>query len=322
MSNLYPLEKSPLYRIRNRKKLAVLLGLPEEYFCISHEYQYKCFTKPKPGGGERHFAIPPEELKEIQKRLCKLLFRIETLAWVISGKKHHSYITNAERHIESPFVKTMDISQFYDSVQRGKIYALFRDIFQMENDICWLMTELVTYNGVLPTGSPTSQLVVYWTYSKMFEQIRKIALQNNCVFTLYVDDMTFSSMIPIPKKLREDVAVLLKKNGLSAKLKKDHYYQSDVFKMVTGVGIYNGKLKIPNSKKKQILDKYKECKATHNIYEIEKLNGMLCSLRQIDSNVFPEIYNFIKHFDKELKEMAKNRYYRNRKRKIYSCIKN
>ena len=104
---------------------------------------------------------------------------------------------------------------------------------------------------------------------------------------------------------------------MKAKIKKDHYYQPDAFKVVTGVGIYNGELKILNSKKKQILDKYKECKATHNLYEIEKLNGMLCSLRQIDSDIFPEIYNFIKHFDKELKELSRNRYYRNRRKKRY-----
>lgn len=267
MNKIYPLEKSPLYKIRNRKKLAILLGLPEEYFCISHEYQYNCFSKPKPTGGERHFTVPPKELMVIQKRLCRLLARIETPEWVISGKKYHSYITNAQRHIKSSFVKTMDISQFYDSVQRGKIYALFKNLFQMENDICWLMTELVTYNGTLPTGSPTSQLIVYWAYSKMFEQIKEIA-----------------------------------------------------FKVVTGVGIYNGELKILNSKKKQILDKYKECKAARNLYEIEKLNGMLCSLRQIDSDIFPEIYNFIKHFDKELKELSRNRYYRNGGVRCYTKV--
>lgn len=34
MSKMYPIEKSPLYRMRNRRKLAVLLGLPKEYFHI------------------------------------------------------------------------------------------------------------------------------------------------------------------------------------------------------------------------------------------------------------------------------------------------
>ena len=77
MNKIYPLEKSPLYKIRNRKKLAILLGLPEEYFCISHEYQYNCFSKPKPTGGERHFTVPPKELMVIQKRLCRLLAIIE-----------------------------------------------------------------------------------------------------------------------------------------------------------------------------------------------------------------------------------------------------
>lgn len=320
MNKVYPLENSPLYGMRNRTKLALLLGLDKNYFSKTHKYTYNCFSRSKPNGGERHFTEPLGELKIIQKRINKLLSRIETPNWVISGKKQHSYVTNAQRHSGNMFVKTMDISQFYDSVQKGKVYKLFKDTFKIEKDICWLMTELVTYKGILPTGSPTSQLIVYWTYSNMFEEIRIIALENKCKFTLYVDDMTFSSMQPISKKLREEVAKMLKKNDLKAKSKKDHYYQSDVFKVVTGVGIQNGELKVSNGKKKQILDKYKECKASRNLYEIEKLKGMLCSLRQIEAGIFPEIDNFVRHFDDELKVLSKNRYYR-KKRKKYEMSK-
>ena len=65
--------------MRNRRKLAVLLGLPQNYFSNKREYKYCEFSKPKPNGdGERHFTVPSEELKLIQKALCRLLTRIET----------------------------------------------------------------------------------------------------------------------------------------------------------------------------------------------------------------------------------------------------
>lgn len=305
---------SPLYRMRNRRKLAELLGLPKDYFVYDHEQIYTRFSKPKPNGdGVRKYTVPQGDLKLIQKRICRLFARIETPDWVMSGKKYRSYITNAQKHVESSFVKTMDISQFYDSVQKGYIYRMFKDIFMMADDISWIMTDLVTYEEGLPTGSPTSQLIIFWTYSKMFRMINDIALKYNCLFTLYVDDMTFSANAIIPGELRDEVTILLKQNGLRAKVKKDHYYQKNVFKMITGVGISNGQMVVPNNKRKQIMEQYRKCKEDHNISDIEKLRGMLCAVRQIEPEIFPEINNYLKHFKFELSEYARNRYYRNQR---------
>lgn len=316
MSKTYQIEKSPLYRMRNRRKLAILLGLPEKYFSNIQQHEYYEFSKPKPNGdGERHFTVPAEELKLVQKVLCRLLTRIETPEWVMSGKKHCSYITNAERHIEKQFVKTMDISQFYDSVQKKRIYKMFKDTFKMAEDISWIMTDLVTYKGVLPTGSPSSQLIVYWTYSNMFAEINRIATDKGFVFTLYVDDMTFSSQYPISQELRDAVAEQLKQNDLKAKNSKDHYYQAKTLKVVTGVGLKDGEKVVLNRKRKAILEQYQKCKATRNIYDIEKLNGMLCSQRQIEKDIFPEIANFVKRFENELKIMVRNRFYKNRRKR-------
>lgn len=316
MSKTYSLEKSPLYRLRNRRKLAEYLDLPTDYFTKSHDYKYNEFSKPKPNGdGERHFTEPLEDLKIIQKKICKLLKRIETPEWVMSGKKSCSYITNSETHLQYKFIKTMDISKFYDSAQRSKIYKMFIQTFKMEHDIAWIMTELVTYNGVLPTGSPSSQLIVYWTYSAMFSKINKIAEEKECHFSLYVDDMTFSSNKPISSKLRGDVGALLRKHGLRAKKQKDHYYQTKDFKVVTGVGIQYGKKIVPNDKRQKIIKLFAKCKENYNINEVEKLSGTLCSLRQIEPDIFPEIYNYVLHYDKELKELSKVRFYKSRREK-------
>ena len=314
MSKAYPIERSPLYRMRNRSKLAELLCLPKDYFTHGHEHIYTKFSRPKPNGdGVRKFTVPQGELEIIQKRVYRLLSRIETPDWVMSGKKHRSYITNAKKHVESSFVKTMDISQFYDSVQKGYIYKMFNDTFMMADDIAWIMTDLVTCEEALPTGSPTSQLIIYWTYSKMFDLINNIALKYNCLFTLYVDDMTFSANIPISKELRDEVAAVLKKNGLKAKAKKDHYYQTNAFKVITGVGISKKQMAVPNNKRKKVLDQYKKCKGNHNLSDIEKLRGMLCAVRQIEPEIFPEVHNFVKHYNSELAKYARNRYYKNQR---------
>lgn len=316
MSKIYALEQSPLYRMRNKKKLANLLGISTNYLTQGHSQDYYKFSRPKPNGdGIRHFTVPSDELKYVLKKLCKLLSRIQTPDWVISGKKNHSYITNAEKHIENTFVKTMDISKFYDSAQRKYVYRMFKETFKMAEDIAWLMTELVMYEDMLPTGSPSSQLIIYWAYRDMFNEINQIATERACVFTLYVDDMTFSSKTPITKELRQEVCSQLKKYGLIAKSKKDHYYQGDTVKVITGVGINHGHKVVLNNKRKRILEQFEKCKASKNICDIEKLNGMLCALRQIEPEIFPEIYSYIKHYDSELKLRTRNRFFRYRRKR-------
>ena len=110
--------------MRNRRKLARVLKLDEKYFKQNHTYKYNHFSEPKPNGtGTRNFTVPEKELKSIQKRICKLMSRIETPEWVISGKKKHSYISNARNHCRNYNVKTMDISQFYDSAKRKYVYS-------------------------------------------------------------------------------------------------------------------------------------------------------------------------------------------------------
>ncbi len=308
MSKSYKLCNSPLYRMRNRRKLALLLELPANYFTKDHVYKYYQYYIPKSNGdGERQITIPLGELKKIQKRIFRLLERIETPYWVMAGKKKTSYINNACFHEQNQFVQTMDISRFYDSVTRSRVFKMFLNIFKMSTDISWIMTDLVIHDNALPTGSSSSQLVAFWAYSEMFTEIHNVAEEKQCLFTLYVDDMTFSSSRPISKDLCTKVAVILKKNGLRLKLEKRHYYQSNKLKIVTGVGIKNGEKVLLNRSRERILTLYGECKCTQDIKEIERLKGMMYAARQVEADIFPEVWNFVKHYDKDLKAIRKVR---------------
>ena len=180
----------------------------------------------------------------------------------------------------------MDIAQFYDSVNRNRVYNLFRDYFCMAEDIATIMTDLVMDGEKLPTGSPSSQLIAFWSYREMFEEIYAIANQYKCLFTLYVDNMAFSSKQPIPYSLREEVAGVLHKYGLDAKRHKDRYYKSNDYKIITGFGFKNGVALAPNCKKREILDICRKLQSGEDNVNIASLNGKITAVRQNQPGLF------------------------------------
>lgn len=43
---------------------------------------------------------------------------------------------------------------------------------------------------------------------------------------------------------------------------------------------------------------------------------MTCSARQIEPDIFPEIYTYVRQFDGELKELSRNRFYAMKRRHV------
>lgn len=309
MNRTYSLEKSPLYRMRNKAKLAKLLCLSDKHFRVFRVYGYNEFSKPKPdGSGRRYFMDPKEELKKIQKKICGLMGRIEVPKWVKSAQKGESYITNCKAHINSNYVLTMDISKFYDNASKKYVYKLFDATFKMEKNISAIMVNLLMNGEKFPTGGPASQIVIFWAYREMFYEIEKLARTYDCKFTLYVDDMTFSAKNAIPNKLQIDVIKILNRYGLSVKKEKSCYYQPGKFVKITGCGINGkGEVKVPNFKRKKLVNQFILCKKSKDIKEIERLKGMLCAVRQIEPDIFPSIKLFLDGYSSELKEYARAR---------------
>lgn len=101
----------------------------------------------------------------------------------------------------------------------------------------------------MPTGCPTSQIIAYYAYEDMFEEVNCITKQNNCVFTLYVDDMTFSSFLPFDLyKICDTVNSVLRKYGHRLKVSKTKYCSQKDFKLITGVAVTpDNKLKTSNN---------------------------------------------------------------------------
>ena len=316
MNKIYDIEKSPLYKLSNKRKLEKLLKIEKYYFDKKHNYEYSSFQKPKKGGGKRTITNPIGELKELQKYIFKYLNRIKRLEWLVSGAKGKSSVDNAKVHKENFFVATLDIKKFYDSTKSKYVYKFLKNKLKVSDDIACLLLELLTDGGKIPTGTPCSQLLAYFAYEDIFNEINNECAKRNMKFTLYVDDMTISSKESINKRIINIVETILIKSDLSIKRCKTVLYGKIRNKTITGV-IQNKKneLKLENSKRQEILKLYIELTKKVDMEKMLKLKGLLNYARQIENNIFPTIYEFIEKYKNEIKEFnrKKRKYYKKKR---------
>jgi hypothetical protein len=177
---------------------------------------------------KRQITAPKYALKCVQRRILNLIQYIERPEWVIAGTKEKCYIDNGKFHLNSNYVLTVDIKKFNDNCQREYVYRFFRDKMLNSPDVAKILTDIVTYEKGIPTGCPTSQLIAYYAYEDMFAGIKKIADNHGCLFSLYVDDMTFSSENPFDTNtLKRKVDIELRRYHHKPKYKKIKYYSKN-----------------------------------------------------------------------------------------------
>jgi len=301
----YPLEKSPLYKLSNLRKIERIIGLNKyELDKISKHITYNVFNIKKKDGRDRPVAAPNPYLKKIQRSLYNLLSRIEKPDWLISGTKGKCYIDNAKFHQtnQSQYALTLDIKDFYPNCTRKNVFMFLSGTMKMSDDVAGTLADILTYNSGIPVGSPASQLLAFFAYKGMFEGLSSLAYRYGCVFTVYVDDLAFSSKTPFnTKALINDVVFILKINGHSIKRCKKRYYSKNEDKLFTGVVLVsdnsitvpnNLRLKIKNDKD-QLID-FAEMPKQDKEKLKRRLQGRIVSARNIDSTVYPELIRAVK----------------------------
>ena len=298
----YEINQCALYKCSNKKRLEHLLLLKENELKQIKEYvRYYNFSTPKKDGSPRKITAPCDKLKRIQRRILRLLSPIKRPDWLISGERGKSYIDNGKSHIDSKYFLAMDIKSFYPNCQREYVFRFFTDVLYTAPDIAKILTDIITYNGGIPTGCPTSQLIAYYAYENMFKEIYEIALKYHCKFTLYVDDMTFSSNFPFnPKKLEQEIDIQLRRYKHKPKYSKVKYYPANTFKLVTGTTVSpDNQLLVTNNLRQKIVVNFKELKKNHGLSEddrkkkIDSLKGQIQAARNVNEMIFPEINRLI-----------------------------
>ncbi|BFI95979.1 MAG: hypothetical protein RSP_14890 [Rhodanobacter sp.] len=197
----YAIHNSPLYKLSSRKRMLTILKMTaEESAFIRRKRVYNHFETEDKYKSElpalkhkaRQIQSPETVLKRVQTRLANLLGRIELPDYLHSARKGCSYKSNARAHAFGHSVARIDIKKFYERVHVSYIQKYFLDDLKCSRDIAHRLTELVSYDRRLPTGSPASPIMSFLAYRSMFDELHVLATSMGLTMTVYVDDVVVS----------------------------------------------------------------------------------------------------------------------------------
>lgn len=249
---MYPAHKSSLFRLRGKNKFEKLFNIKlEDVELIANIENYRVWTNPK----GREIQEPIGKVKKFHESLNAFLCRIEPPNY-LKSKKGSSHIDNALSHAsesDKNLIKT-DISKFFSSVTKKDVACLFLYEFECSKDIAHAIAELCCYkNAFLPTGSCLSQRLAFMAKRAMFDEIFKLAQTENCVLTVYVDDITVSGD-RATKEMLANIRQIIRVNNLKTSNKKSLTYAASTAKQVTGMILKNNSCALPNKHHKEIFE--------------------------------------------------------------------
>jgi RNA-directed DNA polymerase len=211
-----------LRNITTRHELAALLGVRSSILTYviyksSRSARYTSFTIPKKNGGSRTILAPSEQLKFLQSRLSNLLQ--DCIAEINKSKqadgkfkstlshgfvRDRSIITNAMMHLNKKNVLNIDLINFFDSFNFGRVRGFFiaNNNFNLHHDIATVIAQIACHDNKLPQGSPCSPVITNLITHSLDIRLATLAKKNSCVYSRYADDITISSReVDFPSKI-------------------------------------------------------------------------------------------------------------------------
>jgi RNA-directed DNA polymerase len=168
--------------------------------------KYTSFEIPKKSGGARTINAPHPTLKAVQRVLSNDLLTIEqkleekrikkTNCILAHGfKKKLSIVTNGENHRKRRFVFNIDLKDFFPSINFGRVrgYFIKNEDFRLKLAVATLLAQIACHDNQLPQGSPCSPVISNLIAAVLDIRLNQLARENNCTYSRYADDITFST---------------------------------------------------------------------------------------------------------------------------------
>lgn len=238
-----------LRAVRTKPQLALLLGVKASaltylLYVLKPASQYSSFDIPKKSGGVRTINAPSERLKLVQSSLSKLLQdcieeinkakppraprgrfaktekkagskRAKHVEYVFTSTLSHGFvrkrsiITNALMHLNKKYVLNVDVKDFFDSFNFGRVRGFFisNNNFRLDPGIATVIAQIACYDNKLPQGSPCSPVITNLITHGLDIRLAALAKKNSCTYSRYADDITFSTRERLfPSNIVKEVA--------------------------------------------------------------------------------------------------------------------
>lgn len=282
--NRYPLNQSPFYKMKTRKKLASLLGIDSatlKRLANSADELYREFETPKKSGGKRGVESPSDGLKTVQGKIATKLSRIEPPDYLFCPVKGRCYVRNAARHMGQRVVRCLDVRKYFPSTSFERVLWFFRSIMLCDEDIAWHLAKIATYRGHLPTGSPLSPIMAYFAHYDVWEAINVICKEQSYTLTIYIDDVTISGE-RVSAKVVWSIKNAIHRSGL-------RYHKEKVYidrpAEITGIIINGNYMLVPNRQHQKLHKAKKDLRnavgSTQMKTQREKVLGLNSQVAQV-----------------------------------------
>lgn len=215
----------------------------------------------------RRILIPSFDLKTIQRRLLdEFLYEVRPHSAAYAFQAGRSILENAKQHHKCKYMFKTDISNFFYSISDQSIRrCLNARIPNLLPESLSNIIDMITLDGALPQGAPTSPHISNLIMTEFDEVIDRKARDNSAVYTRYADDITVSSDSDIVVEgMSSYVSSQLRKFGFSQNHGKTKIYCIKDRKIVTGLDVSSDLIRPKKSFRKKT----------------ENLNRIFCSYQR------------------------------------------
>lgn len=300
--------------LKNRSDLADFLNIKKStlsyiLYIKPKETLYSTFEVPKKNGGNRLISSPCDELKYIQKRLAVKLtdYRctISKNNKISHGfEKERSIMTNSASHIRKKFVLNVDLKNYFESFNFGRVRGYFykNKNFNLPIEVATLLAQLTCYNGSLPQGAPTSPVITNLISTILDVRLLDLVKKYKLNYTRYADDLTFSTndkyFLTFQSDFLEELEKIILKTGFELNPKKTRLMFNNSQQKVTGL-VVNQKVNVDTNyylKTRAMANNLYQngsffVESLENKESIHRLEGRFNYLNQVNNYLSKDIKN-------------------------------
>lgn len=273
----------------------------------SPKIYYRTFNLRKKSGGLRPILAPRKFIKTIQYWIKDhILNRLKVHSSCYSYRSGVSIKDNAINHVRKKFVASIDISDYFGSINKKMI----KDCFyrnSIPEHVINTISGLVTYNDALPQGAPTSPIISNAILFDFDEKMSFLALSLGCIYTRYSDDITIScDQNENIKTLIDSAETELQSLGFALNKEKKRIISNNNRQVVTGI-LVNESIRPTRDYRKKIRSAFDHAfkEQDNSQLTINKLRGYLNYLKSFKHYGFSfneRKYNDILDFLLEIKK--------------------
>lgn len=206
---------------------------------------YSVYSIRKKNGKRRIITAPNDKLKQAQYEIMRYLNTLRVSEYAHGFVENRSILTNAVNHTNKNFILNIDMKDFFPSIKRDKVQALFKKLKLSKKAV-----DVVLYNDCLPQGSPCSPVISNLVCLELDEYMGLYAKSKGFTYSRYADDLTFSSDDINQDNILE-IYSIIESFGFVVNTQKTSLLGQGQRQMVTGL-VVNKKVNIPRKMKRRL----------------------------------------------------------------------